>query len=207
MTGRLGISGGILFYYNRPTCIVEYRWRATKNNLFHSKFYLYLPKEKKEGKLLGARESRLSYGGSTCLPQAQSFILTRFCVLTWVTKILMAAILNVHMGHIWSALHIVARTATCWTDVSSCNASATIKEGQGTLVALTIPQLCKNNIRRCFRLKQLQRVQRHAKRLENSGLLHRLTLFCYKCVGKNAHRQVCETSVFLYLSVPHLCVR
>jgi len=31
-----------------------------------------------------------------CLPR--SFVLTRCCVLSWVTKILMRAILNVHAG-------------------------------------------------------------------------------------------------------------
>ena len=38
---------------------------------------------------------------STCLPW--SFVLTRCCALSWVTKILMRAISNVHAGRIWPA--------------------------------------------------------------------------------------------------------
>jgi len=60
---------------------------------FILKFCLYLPKNRKEKKLRqGARKTSFDLL-STCL-LVMSFILMWCCALTWVTKILMRAILN-----------------------------------------------------------------------------------------------------------------
>jgi len=44
---------------SRAAWNVEYRWRAAKNNLIVLKFKLYLPKDTKNRKLWGVRETSL----------------------------------------------------------------------------------------------------------------------------------------------------
>jgi len=77
--------------------IVEYCWWAEKNN-FILKIYLYIPKENKERILCqGARDFSWL---QVCL--SWNFVLAWCCVLTWVMKMLMQDILNVHMDCIWT---------------------------------------------------------------------------------------------------------
>ena len=66
---------------------------------FTLNFYLYLPKENKQIKLCQiAIDTVLLLIYCLCVCLSWSFVLTRCCVLTWVTNILMWAILNVHVG-------------------------------------------------------------------------------------------------------------
>jgi len=74
-------SGWGTYFLSRAAWTVHYRWRAAKSNSFILKFYLYLNMRK---------EWLLSiYYLSSCL--SWSFVLTRCCSLTWVTKVLMRA--------------------------------------------------------------------------------------------------------------------
>ena len=75
---------------SRAAWSVHYLWRAAKSIYFILKFYLY----QKEWLLM-------TYYLSTCL--SRSFVLTRWCTLTWVTKIMLRAISNVHAGRIGPA--------------------------------------------------------------------------------------------------------
>jgi len=72
---------------------------------FILKFNLYLPKENKERKpCQGAKETSLdSLSTSLLTSLSWSIVLSRCCVLTWVTKILMRAKSNLHAGRIWPA--------------------------------------------------------------------------------------------------------
>jgi len=79
---------------------VEYRWRAAKIN-YVFKFSLYLPEERKiriESYVKEREILLLTYCLRVCL--SWNFALTRWCVLTWVTKILMRAMSNVHVGRV-----------------------------------------------------------------------------------------------------------
>ena len=93
-------SKGALDQGSRAAWIAEWRLRAQKLINLILKFYLYLSKENKERKLC---QTSLDYCLRVCL--SWGFVLTRSCVLTWVTKILMRNILGVHAGRrsTWSS--------------------------------------------------------------------------------------------------------
>jgi len=83
-------------------CIVEFRCRVAKIN-FIFKFYTYLPKEHKERKLCQeARDTSLGLLSSGLFFMEFRLDASR-CVVTWVTKSLMPAVLNVQAGRICPA--------------------------------------------------------------------------------------------------------
>jgi len=78
---------------SRAAWIVHYCWRTAINNWVYPKILL-LSNHEEEWLLL-------TYYVSTCL--SWSSVLRRCCTLTWITKILMRTISNVHGGRIWPA--------------------------------------------------------------------------------------------------------
>jgi len=77
------------YLLSRAARIVHYRcWRAATsiNFILKNIFFIWL----------SGRVTLFTYYLRTCL--SWSFVLTRCCTLTWVTKILMRAISNVHAG-------------------------------------------------------------------------------------------------------------
>ena len=83
------------YLISRAAWIVGY---CCKNLLILSENSAFiLPRENKNGKLCQERERRLL---TYCLPVCLScdFVWMWYCILTWVMKILVRAILNVHTG-------------------------------------------------------------------------------------------------------------
>jgi len=92
------LGGRALIYYHGPHIL----WNIAGEPqviLLKNLTLVFLRKTTREN--FKDQEMLLTYGLRVCW--SWSFILTRCCVLTWVTKLLMRDLLNVHGGCIWPA--------------------------------------------------------------------------------------------------------
>jgi len=89
--------------HSLPHELWNFLGRPQKIVNFISKFHFHLSKENRKIKLKERpREILLTYCRSMYICWPWNKVFTRCCVLTWVTKILMRAILIVQAGRIWS---------------------------------------------------------------------------------------------------------
>ena len=115
---RLSLYGmdGEPIYYRVPNELWNISSGPQNCTNFILKFYLYLPKGNKKSKYAKQRE-RLLLAYCICVCLSRSFVLTLCCVLIWVTKILMRAMLNVHAGRKFPTTAIWGnrQEQNCWT--------------------------------------------------------------------------------------------
>ena len=80
------------YLLSRAAPIADYRWQAANDNWFYPKILPLLYVTMRDG---GLYLWHPTLSRPSCLSWS-FFVLTRFCILNWVTKILMRAISNVH---------------------------------------------------------------------------------------------------------------